>query len=239
MEMVEDLHGPDYDWHQFFTDCSDTGHCGVARKRTYCIAAHSSLTTCLHDPFELWDSIRSMIFSRVQTSVSDYFVATQYEVLLEAQQFAIRRKIPFQPGQLDLSYLLTSREKQALADYKACYRARFNEPAEANANLVVFLGDNPAYSLTWSATSGKIPCYRLNSANGVLWSPFLRRWVTGKERLVSMGWPVHPQIAAGMNVPQIPASDCHRASDLAGNSMHFSTVAAFQLLSLACWGPTR
>ena len=236
MEMMEDAHGPDYEFYQLFTSPADVGHFACSRSRTYVIGAHRERTTLLHDPWQLHDAIKDHISNKVATRPSDYLVATAVEVELEAMEKARVRRVTYRPGAKDLSYLLTTRERDALFEYEQKYLERFGVAASTNEDLFVFLGDNPSWSLTWSA-NGKLPTYRMNPSSGIYWNCKYTRWLTAKERLVSLGWPVIPEVAEEMQVPMIGAMDAKRASDLAGNSMHFLCTGVQQLIALACFAP--
>ena len=61
--------------------------------------------------------------------------------------------------------------------------------------------------------------------------------MTGKERLLSLGWPVIPEVAEVMQCPPIPAIDVKRAGDIAGNSMHVFNTGAMQMIALSAFGP--
>ena len=233
MDMMADLHGPQYDLFQTFCEPADVGFGASARKRTYVIGVHKERCSILKDPLELQETLR-MSFSLVPpTQPRDYLVATEVEVRLEAQDLCRRRGLYYQDTR-DLRYLLTERERDALSDYEMEYFRKYGRLARTDANLLVYLGDNPAYSLTWSA-NGRVPTFRRNP--GLLWSPKYCRWLTARERLVSMGWPVHSTISESMGVRSIPATDIKRASDLAGNAMHFLNAGVQQLVALSCFGP--
>ena len=236
MGMMEDCHCPDYDFYQLFTEPAAVGHFACARERTYVIGVHNERSMILHDPWDLNDAISECLSKKVSTRVRDYFVASSAEVQLEALDRARTRRITYRPDCSDLSYLLTHREANALEDYKKAYQARFGFPAESDDDLILFLGDDPDFSLTWSASSKKIPTYRLNSANGIYWSCKHQRWLTAKERLVSLGWPVLPAVADAMSVPVVGALDVKRAATLSGNGMHFLCTGVQQLIALACFG---
>ncbi|CAE7663119.1 unnamed protein product [Symbiodinium necroappetens] len=235
MGMMEEVH-PDYDLIQTFCDPGDTGHEACSRSRTYVIGAHKNKTEELEEPCKLQDKIQRHIRKRVQTVPSDYMIATGTEISLEAQQMARKRGIQWRPEQTDLGYLLNPREKSVVQEYEKIYRQRTGSSMVANEDMVCFLGDNPRYTLSWSL-HGRLPTYRRN--NGLLWIPSRQRKMTGKERLVSLGWPVTAEIASAMQVPMVPALDVQRAADLAGNSMHFLNTGVQQLIALACFGPCR
>ena len=234
MGMMEDLHSPDYEFYQTFCEPADVGFFGTSRKRTYVFGAHVERTSVLHDPLELHDKVRGVLSRRAQTRPRDYLIATDLEVRMEAQDLCRKRGVRYQETNRDLSYVLTKREGDALREYELEYFRRTGELASHNEDLLVCLGDNPSFSLTWSL-NGKVPCYR--KGHGLLWSPKYARWVTARERLCSMAWPVLPAIADSLPAPCVGATDIKRASDLAGNAMHFINAGAQQLLGLAAFGP--
>ena len=231
---MEDLHSPDFEFFQTFCEPADVGFAGSSRARTYVIGVHTEKSMILKDPLELHETVRQVLRHHAATMPQDYLVATATEVQLEAEGVARRRGITYQPNSLDMRYLLTQREAAALQQYEDEFYARYGQRASSVDSLFVFLGDNPSYSLTWSV-NGRLPTFRTNQ--GFLWSVKHRRWLTAKERLVSLGWPVTGTVATAMAVPLIPATDVKRASDLAGNSMHFLNAGAQQLLALSCFGP--
>ena len=234
MDMVEQLHSPDYEWFQTSCEPADVGYSATARSRLYCIGVHQSRASILKDPLELHEMVRGRIRSLARTLPQDYLVASTAEVQLEAQDMSRRRGIPYCPAATDLRYLLTMRELEAVDTYSKEYFHRYGVEASAQDGLFFYLGDNPSYSLRWSA-NGRLPTLR--TTNGLMWSAKFKRWLTAKERLVSMGWPVTPEVAGAMAVPVIPAMDVKRASDLLGNSMHFLNTGVQQLIALSCFGP--
>ena len=243
MGMVEDCH-EGYTFYQMFSEPEEMGFGGIARRRTWVAGSHDELAVCRHDPFELQEVLSSKFRSEIRTTVSDYLVANKNEVILEAQDVARTRHLhPFIPPEHESSFsllrLLTERELETKNGLDGMYLNRFHSDPSANPNLVYFLGDSMAYSATWSAISGKIPTYRLNSSSGKYWLPAARRWLTAKERLCSMGYPVTREMSLAMKVPQLFAGDIRRASDMAGNAMHFQTSGILQMLVLACFGPTN
>ena len=238
MEMIEQLYGPAYNWYQLYAEPEDVGHGGVNRKRTYCIGAHVDRTECLVDPYQLWEAVSADLRSMVRTLPRDYFLATKQEVMVEAARLAARRGKTFRATTCDLTYLLTEREAltaKALAQaYKERSRGRC---AKDDCDLVAFLGDSATYSKTWSAASCKIPTFRTNVRSGLMWSFRHKRFLTNKEKLLCMGWPVVSAVSDSMQVPAIPALDIDRASALVGNGMHFGVVGVIQLIALCAFGP--
>ena len=240
MGMIEETH-PGYDLYQLFLSNADTGHAGTARDRTYVIASLQERTSCQQDPFELHSIISKKIMKVVQTQPHDYCLADPWEIALEAMQAINRRRGEWTPEclaqQPDLRGLLSPRESEALFQYEEAYMKRFPRPPATDKNLVVFLGDDPRWTLNWSAVSKRVPTMRLNARTGKLWFPKLNRWLVARERLAMLGWPVTDSMADAMSVPVIPARDSLRAGDLAGNAMHLPSVALAQLLALSCFAP--
>ena len=66
-----------------------------------------------------------------------------------------------------------------------------------------------------------------------MWWASRYRWMTHREKLVSLGFPALGTVAQTMSVPELPCKDVKRAAGISGNSMHFSTVAVVQLVALA------
>ena len=235
MGMVEDTH-PDHDFYQMFSEPSDFGFHGTARYRTWVIGCHKERSVCLWDPFELQSKVQKVFNQNVRANVSDYLVASQAELQMEAAMAARQRGRRYQPDSPDLSYLLSDSELDCKRRLDSKYLARFNSPPFQNRQLVYFLGDSADYC-SWSAISKKIPTYRLNQKTSKYWLASCGRWMTSKERLCSMGFPCTVELAQAMQVPLLGARDAARAADLLGNSMHFTSCGILQLIALACFGP--
>ena len=120
-----------------------------------------------------------------------------------------------------------------MAELDAVCSQRFLPPPALDPDLVYFLGDNVEFAITWSAVSGKVPCFRNN--RGLYWIPSLRRWIVTREKLCVAGLPVHEPYAASMGVNVLPVRDLHRASSLLANSMHFATSTIVQFVALVCF----
>lgn len=238
MGMLEDCH-PDHAWYQFISEPGHLGFAGTARERTWVIGSHMELTTCTSDPYEIYDDIRSWFTDYCQCKVSDYLVASEQEVRMEALEVANKLGLAhFVPGPSPMSILLNHRESDVARDLNEKYFQRTGYRPDSNPNLVYGLGDSAQYC-SWSAASGKIPTYRLSTCNSKFWLPKYGRWMTCKERLLSMGFPVVGEVARSMRVPLIGAANVKRASDIIGNSMHLQTCGVFQLLALSCFNPVN
>ena len=238
MGMLEETH-EGYVFYQLFSEPSDFLFGGTARYRTWVVGAFEEATTCMHDPFEMHDLIVEGFKEMKPCTISDYLVGSRPEIFMEASELAHRRQIMYRPEWDGLEYLLLPREQQCLAMLNSKYQERTGMKPESDPDLVYFLGDSAWWSNSWSAVSGKIPTMRCNASTGIFWLPSQRRWLTAKEKLTSMGWPCTPEVADSMNVPLVGACDTKRASDLLGNSMHFTTAGIMQLIALSCFGPAQ
>jgi hypothetical protein len=130
---------------------------------------------------------------------------------------------------MDYSFLLTKREKGVIRTLNKEYQKRWGMAPTTDRDLVYYLGDN-AVRRCWSACSGKLPTLRM--AGGLLWSPQRKRFMTEREKLGSLGFPVTGRIARNMKVSELPLSDVKRCSQIAGNCMHFTTIGIVQLVAL-------
>jgi hypothetical protein len=162
----------------------------------------------------------------------DVYLADDAEVRNEELALGALRKRPPMPDYKqyrDLSYLLTPREISYYRYFEHLREAQETQRV-ASADLVYHLGDNPAKRLAWSATSGSIPTFRRSCT--ICWAPSLRRWLTVREKLATMGWPTYPILASALDATvQTPSQDEGRL--MVGNAMHLACVGVATLASLA------
>ena len=149
---------------------------------------------------------------------------------------AVADKLRRDATNVDCSFVLNAREKKVAAELDKEYRKRYNGDPSLDDNLVYHLGDSAAYR-TWSAPANSVPT--LKRSSGLLWSPKRKRCMTSRELLATLGFPVIKATAAAMMVPELPILDSSRASRIAGNAMHWSSVAVVQLVALSCFSPAR
>lgn len=129
--------------------------------------------------------------------------------------------------------MLNDRESKVVAQYDAEYRKRYKTDPAGDKDLVYFLGDNPSFSLTWSAHSKKLPCFRRNSGF------YLRRssWtiMTPGEKLTALGWPTLPELSQKMLCTPLQTLDSKRGELMAGNAKHLGNAAIVLAIGLACF----
>lgn len=136
----------------------------------------------------------------------------------------VPQKIP------NMHSLLTAREKNVIKVLNKDYRRRWRHAPAANRNLIYYPGDNPKRRC-WSACSGKIPTLRMSG--GLMWSVSRSRIMTGKEKLLSLGFPCTEGTARAMGTPLLACKDVKRCGSIAGNAMNFNSVAVIELVALS------
>jgi len=129
-----------------------------------------------------------------------------------------------------LRYLLTERERKVIKTLNKDYRRRFSKDPREDKELVYYLGDN-ATRKCWSGVSKKLPTLRM--AGGLMWYVCENRFMTGREKLASLGFPITEKSAKMMGVTQLQVTDPKRCSKIAGNCMHWSCIGIVQLTALA------
>ena len=140
----------------------------------------------------------------------------------------------------DLSYLLLPREDEALATYESGWLALTGTNPAGCVDCVLNLGDTPTLDefgnfggwWTWSL-KGTISTLRKNT--WLLWVPFLRRWLTIRERFSCLGYPTYEHLSQACGVPVWdPPTEISEASALSGNTMNVCCVGVCTLCTLAC-----
>lgn len=129
--------------------------------------------------------------------------------------------------------LLNLREAMGVKYCIHRYKDKLGSNPQLDDDLFIFLGDTPAKRLCWTATSRKLPTYRRNG--GKMYHVRSQTWLTPREKLASLGFPITVNTAMSMGVPVIGVKDGLRATSVAGNSFHFATVACVQLIVLSCY----
>ncbi|CAE6969119.1 unnamed protein product, partial [Symbiodinium sp. CCMP2456] len=237
VQMLQLLYGYHYYLHIFKVSCDDVGHRGAARNRLYVFLQHKERVRMAYDIVAAYRAVAKTIRKAVQTKPHDYVFSPSYEIRREGDDLAwkrLRRGLTDHEFEsMDFRRLLTKREKTAVQSLCATYRRLFKKQAESDHDLIANLRDNPHNRLVWSATSGRIPTLRMSG--GLLWHFATRRWLTARERLATLGFPVEPGTAATMGVPELPVTCTQRAAAVAGNCMNFSMVAVLQLVGLCCF----
>ena len=127
---------------------------------------------------------------------------------------------------------LTRREKDVIAQLDMSFYLKFNRNPQDSDSLIYFLGDNFEFNKGWTV-NGRLPTYRTGKGRFIHRKSFL--FMTGKDKLCSLGWPMEPQSAAQMGVKVLPGVDPQRSHHLAGNAMHLTVSSVVLLLALTCF----
>ena len=133
-------------------------------------------------------------------------------------------------------YMFNDRERRVVQEldeeYSRIYRRDPGSPA-SSMDLVYFLGDNPSFSRTWSAYSGRLPCFRRNK--GFYLHRVSGRVLTPIDKVTPLGWPTTARASDNMLTSRLPALDTKRAELMAGNAMLLGNCAVVILVGLACF----
>ena len=232
-ELLEEHLGAVYHLYTFLVSPADAGFSLQSRRRRYTILVHKTKAILTHDPYETYGRL-SAALQVTTTTPANALLATAEDIACEVQHLCAARGLPPPPAGTSLEYLLHARERSALALYHTMWRSRFGSVPEEVPWCLFFLGDNPSKRATWSANAS-MPSQRLNG--GLLWSPGLKRMVTGKERLAAMGFPSFPRLAAAAGVTELAALSPAEATRACGNAMHVASVGLMLLVLLSCTAP--
>ena len=207
---------------------------------TWCpLKQHASWTSCHLHGNEEYSSfqnlalllINCLFFHRyIYCSISKSFQMVRIHYLPDSH----KSDLCSAKGRTVLWDLLNERERLLVLQMDQVYKDKYYEDPVSNPSLVYFLGDRFEWGLTWSASSGRIPTYRKNSAKYVHRQSMCA--FTGQDKLASLGWPVTQTLATNMLTTPMPSIDPERSDFLCGNSMHVSNCAIVMLVALCCFG---
>ena len=155
-------------------------------------------------------------------------IAPWSEVEAETAQLCAKRGVMFQHGVKDLRYVLSPMERYYNYHYELKWFARSGGVARNEPNLIFGLNDNPLKRVAWSA-NGKLPTLRTNSDR--MFSPWKGRFLTLRERIAAMGFPVYPSLAHASQGQLVQGR--HVSTHLAGNAMHLPNVTTILATCLA------
>ena len=131
--------------------------------------------------------------------------------------------------------MLLSNERLWVEQLDNDYRRKFGGAPAQDVDLFYALGDSLESCKGWTAVSGSLPDFQHVPAR------LLHRasmcFLTGQERLGSLGWPVTKATAKVMGTTPVPVLDPKRAGTMAGRSMHLTRSAQVLLVGMVCFGP--
>ncbi|CAE7227728.1 unnamed protein product [Symbiodinium microadriaticum] len=193
VNIVHDMLSHLYHIYELMVDLADVGHSGAARKRVYVILVTKQYRI-IADPRHIYKEVVTSIRQRFTTRPRDYLTASALEIRpsslrTETQRMRRLRDVEWQPELDNLSYLLSSREREVMTRLDQTYERLYGVPPSMQPDLVYFLGDS-AERQNWSAKSGKLPTFRRNAVTGKYWYPAAQRWLTNPEKMLG-GNPEH------------------------------------------------
>ena len=167
--MVKILYGNHYNISYVFVDCCDQGHAGSSKFRIILVLNHKRRSKQIYDWVELYNDVTKQITKYCRTEPMDYLVSEDTEIMRDAELLASTRHKPlrWKGGKPNLFPILTSRERSAISSVKKMHKQKYNQNAEENRNLFVYLADSQTKRVTWSGASNRIPTFRTNS--GKMW----------------------------------------------------------------------
>ena len=132
---------------------------------------------------------------------------------------------------MDVRRLLNEREDFLVEQLDESFRKKFRRDPSRSSQLVYFLGDRFEFGKTWSASSGRLPCFRKNS--GIYLHRRSMLIYTGQDKLAALGWPTTSETAAALGCKCLPSVEPGRSDFLAGNAMHLTNISLVILVTLA------
>ena len=81
-------------------ETDDTGHTGASRPRLYFLFLNKRKGVLLHNPVKLYKDVAEKLKKHLSTTPSDYMVATEQEVQVEAMRMAAKRNISYTDAQI-------------------------------------------------------------------------------------------------------------------------------------------
>ena len=184
------------------------------------LACTSSRWTCIAP----YDSVTKKSINLPDQNEIDEMVAKQ--IILRKKK-SPKRKFAGKP----LTSLLCKSELKHLNKYRTLYRKKFGAEAEDDKNLVACLIDNPDNRITWSAGSSSLPTLKKSASK--VWHFASGRWLTPKEMLASLGFPVYKCLAESAQCELLDI-DSDGLAGMAGNSWQVGNAGVIMLTILAC-----
>ena len=215
------------------TSPSDASFGLVERKRMYFVCVNRNSVEIHYDMILLFHEICAHNVQADNSAPRHALVADMGEVMEELTSACAARGVD--PSDLQRvgpeAALLHHRELAGLHYMEQVHWRRFGYAPALDADLCLFMGDNPWWRLTWSKLGRKIPTFRLN--NGWYWFSRARRFLTSREKLCAMGFPMYPELAEAMGIP-VPPFDPMGAAQSVGNCMHVGNIYQITLCALVC-----
>ena len=222
---------PNYYCYKIELDCADVGFPFISRARQFLLCVRKTRGFLQHDVYHILECVKEKL-QNPSLGIQHCLVASEAEIFQEEQLACKARSITLREhaGQRDLSYCLSPSELAHMRDYDQMWQDRDGTLPHTIPWLAYNLADNPRKRLCWSA-SGRLPTFRRNSLR--IWVPAKRRWLTERERLMSMGFCTYENLAEASGA-EVVRPESREARHMLGNAMHLPSVSVALAISLAC-----
>ena len=230
--LIVAILGQYYDIGWLRVSPQDVGFGHMARMRLIVYGVHKRRALVTYNIDSMWEQIKVRLVNHIMPRHA--LVAPLTEVYAEEVRRCNSRRIPVMAhhiGDVDYSYTFTNHEKEYLKTYISKWAALAGSTHMLMPDLCCSMNDNPERRVVWSAHSGLIPTMRTNS--NMLYFPAYKRWLTWKERLTAMGFPVYEPLARISNIPVMEISQ-QESTMVLGNAMHLPALTCVTCGILAC-----
>jgi len=214
---------------EVYLDASEIGYEFLSRERQFLIFRHKTKTSSITDLSAMVAYVKARMY--VSGDPSDVLVASNDELHEELWHHCNEKKVAFDPTQRSWEYALIASHHRYLKQYENDYKLRFQRDPKTVPALVFNLGDNPENRYSWSAISNRLPTYR--TGNTLYYFPHAGRWLTNREKLASMGFPIYDFVAAKYMVPRLMIEDRNEVGWMLGNAMHLASITTIVVCALA------
>ena len=227
MWILLSLFGDDWQLLQLPMDPEMVGF-SLSQRPRICVVLLLRECVYLHyDVYGLYAEVINVL-SLVRSHVEECLCAAQPEVSRESWEIMqVRNHTRLGAPVRCMKDLLTQRELDVVEAYEMQPRSE--------QEAVVHVGDNTCRQ-SWSGQSMRIPTYR--HSGGYQWLLHRMRFMTIREQLTSMGWPVYNRFAraAGVATEDLLSDIPLQAyRELLGNSIHVANMGVVVLIVLLCW----
>ena len=221
------LLGEWYDIIVLRVDPADAGFAFIRRPRYYFVLTLRGAVAA-GNLQEMYDHVCSKLHYDVSEWPSWVWRASENELLDEENRARNHAKLePLDSPSSDWSYILSDKQRGGLEAAEAAWAQKYSIAAR----------DDPACVLDVSQSASRINLHRgelptLRTASERIWSPMRKRWLTFKERLACMGYPVYEDLALAARVPLDTISPT-APRFCPGNAMHVANLGIVVTVVLA------
>jgi site-specific DNA-cytosine methylase len=185
------------------------------------------------------EALADHLRSTTKLTIKDiYLEHTEAELLQEMKRAcnsrseAYTQKANLLPYLDDWEPLLSNWERKNLQSYCQLWRKERKMDPHKDPSALFVLSQSADGWATMTTAKGRVPCYTHGSSMRV-YSPYKRRWLTAREKLNSMLFPVVPQYASIAGVGPMDMSNLEDGHRMVGNAMHLGNLGVVLLAALS------